>query len=51
MTQAQYTDYTRELLRNDHGDGDGDGDGNKNGKKPIIKFRLTKHLCMCMALF
>ena len=47
MTQAQYTDYTRELLRNDHGD----GDGNKNGKKAIIKFRLTKHLCTCMALF
>ena len=29
MTQAQYTDYTRELLRNDHGDGD--PDGNENG--------------------
>ena len=49
MTQAQYTDYTRELLRNDHGDGD--PDGNENGKKAIIKFRLTKHLCTCMALF
>ena len=47
LTQAQYTDYTRELLRNDHGD----PDGNKNGQKAIIKFRLTKHLCTCMALF
>ena len=49
LTQAQYTDYTRELLRNDHGDGD--PDGNENGKKAIIKFRLTKHLCTFMALF